>query len=429
MKRLLSFLAAPLAIGALAVGCTQDASLGNEDDALSSKTATFIELGFEGEVIATHGDSDVQRRKAIVSQLFYLSGEIDKTHGGHGQFGFAQLTNMKVDSFAEGLDRIRYRAVVPVAWPRSREVPASFKVVLPLRVDEQGLRDFNAKYARKCGEAHYGEEHFWYDFKPVTTACAMGAGDIVSATAKVARSSQITTDRRPEQEQFWKDGVFRMVIVHGTDGASSLDASDTGVEQYLAFQNRLKAAFPLGIASKGEKNGDIYDEWRFDAAVPKLGGGQGKLVVVMLLAGELKYAGSAFDARYDALSADADVITYGGHSGLGKNIRALAAKGKVTKGHYQVLFLDGCSTFAYLDDTLVKRRIEANGSTADPNGTKFLDVILNAQPSPWYASASNLMHLVKTLGGNKRKGYGDILDGISTAGMPVVTGENDNPKL
>ena len=80
-----------------------------------------------------------------------------------------------------------------------------------------------------------------------------------------------------------------------------------------------------------------------------------------LLTASLKSIGSGFDARFAALTENADVVTYGGHSGLSKNIKAIAAKEKVLAQHYQVYFLDGCSTFAYLDTTLTDARIAING--------------------------------------------------------------------
>jgi hypothetical protein len=157
------------------------------------------------------------------------------------------------------------------------------------------------------------------------------------------------------------------------------------------------------------------------------GGGEGKLVVTTLLTSSLKHIGSDFDERFDPLSESADLITYGGHSGLSKNITALAERGVVAANKYQVYFLDGCSTFAYLDSTLADRRIAANGAEQDPNGTKFLDVIVNAQPVPWYSGADNQWVVLSYLSGVQNRSYDDLLDRLSTSGSPVVAGEEDNP--
>ena len=81
------------------------------------------------------------------------------------------------------------------------------------------------------------------------------------------------------------------------------------------------------------------------------------------------------------LSEKADLLVYSGHSGLGKNINALAAKGKVAKGKYQLVYLNGCQSFAYLGTAMHDKHTAANGKDVDPDGTKYLDVVANALPA------------------------------------------------
>src|SRR5438874_1020393 len=111
MNRLVGALvAAPL----LALACSSDVPPADGgSDELTSKTATFLEFRFHAQVVAPHADGDAARRKAIVSQLFYLSGELDKAHGGHGRFNFATLSNVTAAAVDDALDRIDYDAVVP----------------------------------------------------------------------------------------------------------------------------------------------------------------------------------------------------------------------------------------------------------------------------------------------------------------------------
>jgi hypothetical protein len=422
-----------LAIGSLAAacatGCVVDQNVAPQESDLTSTSAIFLELSFSGRVVGPATDSAAQQRKQVVTQLFYMAGELDKVHGGHGQFGFVKLDNLQSEAQGDDLVVTTYDAKLPVAWPKWREVPESYRVVVPLRVDDEGLDTFNNQYAGTCGKAKYGADSLWYDFEPVTTACEMDPADIVDTVAAVAPSPDVTTDKRPEFEKFWDDGEFRAVIVHGTDGAWSKDESDIGVREYLDFQEQVKRAYPEAEITTGATNYSIFDDWTLTVPVPTYGGGEGRLIVTTLLTAPLESIGSDFDARFGPLSRDADLITYGGHSGLSENIKALAAREQVKEQHYQVYFLDGCSTFAYLDSTLVDRRIELNGAEIDPQGTKFLDMIVNAQPAPWYTGADSQWTILSHLAGTEQVSYLDILDDLSQAATPVVSGEEDNPSI
>jgi len=411
------------------MGCITESGQTPQESNLTSKSAVFLELSFTGQVVAPTTTNTAQWRKSVVSQLFYMSGELDKVHGGHGRFGFVELSDMSSEPHSEGLELVRYQAKLAVAWPKYSHVPERYRVVVPLRVDSEGLSAFNNKYKGSCGKAKYGADNFWYDFEPIATACEMASEDVLDTEAAVAPHPDVTTDKRPEYERFWDDGVFRAVIVHGTDSASSKDPDDLGVREYLDLQRRLEKAYPEAKITSGETTYAIYDDWTLEATVEGYGGVEGKLIVTTLLTSSLKHIGSDFDERFGALSADADLITYGGHSGLSKNIKALAAKETVKPQHYQVYFIDGCSTFAYLDTTLADRRIATNGEELDPHGTKYLDVIINAQPAPWWSGADSQWTILSHLAGTETTSYLDILDDLTQSATPVVAGEQDNPSV
>ena len=414
---------------ALFVGCAGD-DTSSEVDNLTSKDAVFLEMSFRGEVVHEAAETEAERKQSVVRQLFYMSGELDKSHSGHGQFGFVELSDVTVEPLEDGLERVTYNAKLPVAWPKWRSIPETYRVVVPMRADNAGINDFNRSYKGSCGKAKYGTDTLWYDFKPVTTeGCEIAEGDALDVTAEVKVHPRTTTDKRPEHERFWDDGVFHMVLVHGTDSSSSYNESDIGVRQYDGFKSKLRNAYPEGIEKSGDTNRDIYDDWQFEATVPMYGGGEGKLVVNAILAASLKYIGNDFDERFGPLSLEADLISYGGHSGLSKNILALADREQVAREHYQVWFIDGCSTFAYLDSTLVDNRREVNGDELDPNGTRFLDTILNAQPAPWYTGAASQMIVLSALVDDEPHSYMEIVDDLGSSATPVVSGEEDNPSI
>lgn len=399
-----------------------------EENNLTSASAIFLELGFAAEAVVPVGEDVGQRRKRFESQMFYLAGELDKAHGAHGQFGFVEIDNLTVEALSDELELVRYDVRLPIAWPKDRARPDSYRVVLPRHLDDQGLRAFNSKYADTCAHAKYGEDNLWYDFRPVTTAgCELDAEDVVDVDATVVPSPHSTVGRYPEFPRFWDDGEFRMVLVHGTDGATSPDPNDHIAAQYINFKKRLTDAYPDGVVTENETASQIYDDWRFEATVTAYDGSEGKLIVNTMLTGALKWIGSSFDTRFDAMTVDADLLVYGGHSGLSKNIKAFAAKGVVKPQKYQVMMLQGCSTFAYLDRSVADRRIAVNGTELDPNGTKFLDIIATAQPAYAYTNAPSFWTVLGRLSGRDAVTYNDILDDMPQQAIPLVAGEEDNP--
>ena len=307
MKSICSSLSVLALAATCAVGCVSEPGQTQESD-LTSQSAVFLELSFAGQVVVPITTNPDQWRKSVISQLFYMAGELDKVHAGHGRFGFVGLSDLTSEPYAEGLELVRYQAKLPVAWPKYSHVPETYRVVVPLRIDNEGLSAFNDKYKGSCGKAKYGADNFWYDFEPIATECEMAAEDVLDTVATVAPHPDVTTDKRPEYERFWDDGVFRAVVVHGTDSASSKDPNDLGVSEYLDLQRLLEAAYPEAKITNGETTYAIYDDWTLEATVEGYGGVEGKIVITTLLTSSLKYIGSDFDERFGALSADAETL-------------------------------------------------------------------------------------------------------------------------
>jgi hypothetical protein len=430
--KLAKILAASLAVALATPACVSDESGPSEDESnLTSRAAQFLEFSFEGEAVVPEGLDGTDLHKAVQAQMFYLAGELDKTHGAHGRFGYVELDDVQREAADAGSELVRYSAKVQVAWPkRDSSPPESYRVVVPRSVDQASLNAFNSKYYEQCGHNKYGAENLWYDWRPVSTGCALG-DDVVDVTASVAPSPQTAQqDRYPEYQRFWEDGEFRVVLVHGTDGASSVSAEGDGlVRQYLDLQDELREKYYGASVSQGDTSYNVYDDWTMEASVPAYGGGDGKLVVTTMLTSSVKYIAddSAFDQRFDELTANADLIIYGGHSGLSKNIKAIAGKGVVAEGQYQVVFLQGCSTYAYLDRSINDRRTEVNGAEADPDGTRFLDVIVTGQPAYFFTNVPSFLSVIGDLSDDQPHSYMDIIDGMPQSAVPVVAGELDNP--
>ena len=142
-----------------------------------------------------------------------------------------------------------------------------------------------------------------------------------------------------------------------------------------------------------------------------------------LLIDSPKVAGASFDQRYASLTKEADLIVYDGHAGLGANVHALAKKGSFLRGRWQLFFVNGCDTFAYLDGELAKRRAALNPD--DPTGTRYMDVVTNLMPAYFVSMPSATLAVIRGLLGAPRT-YQEIFADIDDDQVVVVTGEEDN---
>ncbi len=162
-------------------------------------------------------------------------------------------------------------------------------------------------------------------------------------------------------------------------------------------------------------------EVTFEATLP-----DGRYIrVFAMLIDSVRSAGQDFNERYAQLTPTADLIAYNGHSGLGANIRALASKGDWATGQYAVVFMNGCDTYAYVDDALWTAHAQINPD--DDVGTKYLDIVMNAMPSFFSNMPYATLALVKGLTDiDSPRTYEQIFADISSSQVVLVSGEQDN---
>ena len=408
------------ALGACSTTAASDAEGGN--DAITSNDARILDFTFKGEVIA---GAEVKARSAILSQLAYTQGILTTAERGNGHVGQVTLTDVVESAAGTGKKKITYTAQLPVAWPKDgNTVPAAYD--LPVPKDVTALAAFNAKYDGKCGRNEYGQGDFWHDWNPKAEGCTIEDADVTRARATVKAFAGETTGKFPEYDQIWKDGELDVVAIFGLIDGGGDSESDAGVGEYNRFIAGTQGMLTGAKAKKNGKTASVLRDTTLTGTV--MVGGQKRAVKVdVLLVSEMQSVGSDFDTRYDPLSEKADLIMYDGHAGLGKNVNALARKGKVTAGKYQLVLLNGCQTFAYIDTTLNDRRIEANGASADPVGTRFMDVMGNALPG----YANNLASMSLTLVGaavkaDQPRSFNQLMESMPQEHLVVVFGEEDN---
>jgi hypothetical protein len=150
---------------------------------------------------------------------------------------------------------------------------------------------------------------------------------------------------------------------------------------------------------------------------------------IALVGARLAAEGPAFDAWYDALTPQADVILYSGHADLGENVRTLMKKGTFLPGKYVLWVENACDTFAYVDRTLADRRAALNPD--DIHGTKYLDTVSTILGGYFWTGPPTAISFLDAMVTARDptpapKTYREIFTQLDPEQITVVTGEEDN---
>ncbi|MBI2394883.1 MAG: hypothetical protein HYV09_35265 [Deltaproteobacteria bacterium] len=427
MKPSLVWTLALVALQSLA-GCAISADRAEDEQAsveyeqpFVSDVATLMDFEFDGELTTSVSTNLLTQIRA---QLFYTVGHLN------GEPGVSRLDRVKITNVTRtvvgGLNVVKYRVKLPVAWGSKTDLPTSYTLTLPRRIDAAGQEAFTRKYATICndGDRDATVSNYWYHYRPKAWGCRVDAVDALTVTAKASVSRENSVAKYPEYHKVWEDSALTVVSIFGKyeDGATT--SADAGVRAYDDFIAAVRGAFPAATTTPAivpVAPGVATPDVTFTA---DLGGGR-RLQIVALLVDNVRTAGPAFDARYAELSPGADLVLYNGHAGLGANVRALSQKGRFFPGKYQIFFMNGCDTFAYVDGALAQARASLNPD--DPSGTKYMDIVTNAMPAYFNDMSEASMALIGALANpDAPRSYGAIFREVSAKQVVVATGEEDN---
>lgn len=432
MKRLATFLAAAALAAPVAACVTEDDVYDGEtvksDDgkADSSALAVFVDMEFDGTLLT---DSSWNDRKTIEDQLLYTVGHLNG-NDAVGRIDRAVVTNV-VKTTVGSKTQIKYHAKLPVAWRKANPVPNTYDFILPADISGAGQSAFTEKYKHDCvdfGAHDVDSGSMFYYFRPKNSGCNVAAADALRVSATVSPSPIQTTGKFPEYNKIWEDGVLNVVAIFGKyeDGATT--TADAGISGYNTFVASMKSELSTRSlttvpASVPTAPGVAAPDIEFNAT---LADGK-KIHVVALLTDNVNTGLSqpAFRARYEALSTKADYIVYNGHAGLGSNVRALAQRGKWVAGQYVVVYMNGCDTFAYIDDALNASHKAINSD--DTTGYKYIDIVNNAMPAFFASMSGATMSLFRGfLSYDDPKTYEQMFSRVDSSQLVLVTGEQDN---
>ena len=431
MKRLMN-IAGILVLSASLWGCDSQSAVDAQDTAQPSKLsmgksdasleATFVNFEFDGMVSV---GSCYSPEKRVEEQLLYTIGQLNGDRGV-GRIDTLEVTDLNTEVTESGC-QITYHARMLVAWALEHSNKTDYELILPRDVRHGAIASLFETHGVSCVKsgAQATSGSFWYYWRPERSNCNLDDALSIRIPVEVSPSPVHTTGKYPEYHKVWEDGALNVVTIFGKVNEGG-DDSDTGVKGYKSY---VKAVMSLTDdwdqktepeTFPGEPGVDLPDV-TIRGTLPD---GR-KIKVVALLVDDIKSASYGFYQRYENLTKDVDLLSYNGHSGLGSNIRVLAGKGEWTTGQYSMVFMNGCDTYAYVDSALAKAHADVNPD--DPEGTLYLDILMNAMPSYFYTMADSGMTLVKALlDVENPKTYEQIFAGIDSHEMVIVSGEHDN---
>lgn len=431
MKRLAPFLL--LAATAVATpACVEEDIYDGEEiksedgKADTSALAVFVDFEFEGEVLTDIAWNDKQ---VVQDQLLYTVGLLNGSKSV-GRVDKAVITGI-TRSTSGTKTLLKYKAKLPVAWGIRNAVPDTYELALPRDISSAGQTAFATKYSHSCvdvGAHDVDAGSMFYYYRPKASGCTLADTDVVRLQATVSPSPAQTTGKFPEYNKIWEDGRLEVVAIFGKyeDGATS--GSDAGIAAYNTFVKAMKTE--LGArqlvttpATLPTTVGVATPDIEFNATLP-----DGKKIRVIALLTDNVTTGLSqptFRSRYEALSSRADYIVYNGHAGLGTNVRALAQAGKWVAGQYVVVYMNGCDTFAYIDDALFNSHKAVNPD--DTTGYKYIDIVNNAMPAFFSSMSGATMALFRGMVNvAEPKTYEQLFRNVDSTQIVLVTGEQDN---
>jgi hypothetical protein len=404
----------------------------------------FLDFAFDGAVLT---DTIEDCESEIYKQLQYTVGQLNGDDSV-GRIGEVELSNIAIEQdtlISNGGDgyRVSYHARFPVAWGKPDAVPEVYTFKLPVEITWLGNMFFVGEHSEKCvWEFDQGltPDTFFWHYRPEAEGCELVPELTREIEAVVTPGESKTAGMYPEIHKIWEDDALRVVVVFAAYSKGRLEGEraegvtdDSGIRSYNDFNVAMHDRFagydmttdPLDALGWPDVT-EVHFEWRDDG---------GSIFVDSFLVDSLETAGEDFLARYNEVSARADVIIYNGHSGYGGIVQRFERMGDWSPGQYVVIAFNSCDSYAYGDGGVAAGHAAVNSD--DPTGTRHVDTIYNVMASHTDAGDETSMIMIQGLmdpASPKRfdqiceeiHKYIDGNEDVSIQQLPVVTGEQDN---
>ena len=318
----------------------------------------------------------------------------------------------------------------------------SMQAYVPIDMDVSARRQLAATY-HGCFDAHLDElaatqatflpMMMFYYFKGEGQGCELKGTSAWQPVTLATQLSprQMTEKRYPEINRIWEDKKFVATIIFTPTG--DYNDADEGIYDYALMAQKIVSKY--GQPSEGPLPAELTGAKR--VARPTLRPNitltyqedNGRSMVFHLMAWQENWQSDLeLKNTFGLYSKESDYISYNGHADYGNNVKLMEEWSQVTAGQYQVFYLDGCSTFAYIKNEMLQK-VKMMNPTDEP--TKHLDIIANVSPSYFMYMPEQNIHLIEGMvKGDKAytEMFAEIEKSVNAdfSSRIIVIGEEDN---
>lgn len=427
-------------------GCSHGAP-SDRNVAFSAKGATEATLTFSHEVEIESGSkpSMSTAKEQVEKQVQHLFGPMERAEYKAAPKEDHTISNISIKKGeTEGTYLISYDyegTIVIDKGPRNK-----YDVILPNNPDSI-FQKAMVRGHNPCTDDHYQTEgDFWYFWSPAPTypKCKLKEGEDYQVVHGQIEREKNTRTTYPEYDRLANKDEIRIDVFFGMDDPSHnhdpAKSKDDGALSYRALKKRLEKS---GFEFEAWSDADSRQIVKGKATLPYVEEGtkqSGDITMrVRLFFGETGIDEDSRSFHYffkDGL-ANASVVLYDGHSGLGGHLdldaiaEAEGFRFTMPKNRYQILFFNSCDSYTYYNTKFFQKKRKGRGNGIDPKASKNLDVLANGLGTEFDVEQNENFSLIDAIDDWAAKGkwtsYQKLAAEIDDDNLFTVNGDEDNP--
>lgn len=382
--------------------------------------------------------------RKIEEQLAHLFGPMSVSRYKAVPKGDHEISSLKISRRDDGIYVASYRyrgTVVLMNGPTT-----TYSIILPRNPDTIYTVGLLSNGSKPCTDWHYNEEgDFWYFWNPQNDDCPLREGVHYDQIRTSIERLENTRQTYPDYPRLVHLGKTEIHILLGMDHESDeaqernpLTSNDINAVTYRGIREGLQK---IGFAGRQWSPGEITDLIDRNQSVRDLPfveefvkKDERTEIVVRLFFGPSGIDEKSRNFHYflkDAI-ANAAVMVYSGHSGLGghldiESIEATEGFSIPFPNRYQIYYFNSCSSYPYYNTMYFARK----ATRSDPRGSWNLDIMTNGLATYFSLFTFTDLTIVKAIdawaSGTTTLSYQKLVPEMDSGNLFGINGDEDNP--